>query len=132
MDGMACERPVIQVRAFLSEAVADLGLRLCAGGARTRRGGVFVGGALLGLELLRARARLLVLLARLPQLGHGKWRALCKRHQGPFEVEAGLAVRGVQGQRVEEGVASRLDIALLEGGDAQVVVGERRKRGLAG
>ena len=31
MDGLACERPVIQVRAFLSEAAADLGLRLCAG-----------------------------------------------------------------------------------------------------
>ena len=29
MDGMACERPVIQVRAFLSEAAADLGLRVC-------------------------------------------------------------------------------------------------------
>jgi len=31
MDGMACERPVIQVRAFLSEAAAELGLRVCAG-----------------------------------------------------------------------------------------------------
>ena len=33
MDGMACERPVIQVRAFLSESAADLGLRLRAGAA---------------------------------------------------------------------------------------------------
>jgi HPr kinase/phosphorylase len=33
MDGMACERPVIQVRAFLSEAAAELGLRVCAGGS---------------------------------------------------------------------------------------------------
>ncbi len=31
MDGMACKRPVIQVRAFLSESAADLGLRLRAG-----------------------------------------------------------------------------------------------------
>ncbi len=31
MDGMACERPVIQVRAFLSKSVADLGLRVRAG-----------------------------------------------------------------------------------------------------
>ena len=66
-----------------------------AGGALIRRGGVFVRGALLGLGLLRARARLLVLLARLPRLGHGKRRALRERDQGPLEVEAGLAVRRV-------------------------------------
>jgi HPr kinase/phosphorylase len=31
MEGKACERPVIQVRAFLSEEASDLGLRLQAG-----------------------------------------------------------------------------------------------------
>ena len=33
MDGMACERPVVQVRAFLSETAAELRLRLRAGAA---------------------------------------------------------------------------------------------------
>jgi len=104
MDGLACERPVIQVRAFLSEAAADLGLRVCAGASgldreifipRIQKPGLALAGFLEyihpGRVQILGQSEITFLEGLPPEKRRSVLAAVCGRDIGCFIITKGLS-----------------------------------------
>lgn len=104
MDAMACERPVIQVRAFLSEAAADLDLRVCAGASgldreifnpRIQKPGLALAGFLEyihpGRVQILGQSEITFLEGLAPEKRRSVLADVCGRDIGCFIITKGLA-----------------------------------------
>jgi HPr kinase/phosphorylase len=103
MDDLACERPAIQVRAFLSEEAAELGLRLRAGAAgldreifipRIQKPGLALAGFLEyihpGRVQIMGQSEIMFLEGLQPQKRHRVLTDVCSRDVGCFVITRGL------------------------------------------